>query len=211
MSDPQHTSHPRGTGENSTDTGSTDVGSAAGEQSVGDRHPGTEPFADPGEEPIVVGVTPGQCQQVVTEAARLAERIGATLICAYVEPLQRGVFEGAGGTMLAVPVDAEAVPDPTPFPETLQQRLLELTAPYAVECTFSRPVGEISIALGELAEDSGAHAIVVGTRRPGFRAGIAEFFAGSVAAHLTHRQPRPVLVIPVSPAEAHESLPWDEE
>jgi nucleotide-binding universal stress UspA family protein len=133
----------------------------------------------------------------------------ATLICAYVEPLQRGVFDGAGGTMLAVPVDTEEVPDPEPFPENLKQRVLEVVKPYAVECEFSRPVGEISIALGDLGESTGAHTIVVGTRKPGVRAGIAEFFAGSVAAHLTHRQPRPVLVVPVSPAAADESLPWD--
>lgn len=173
--------------------------------------PTSIPVPDSGPEPIVVGVTPGQCEEVVTEAARLAERMDATLICAYVEPLQRGVFEGAGGTMLAVPVDTETAPEPTPFPEALQERVLELANPYAIECTFARPVGEISIALGELGEATGAHTIVVGTRRPGVRAGIAEFFAGSVGAHLTHRQPRPVLVVPVSPAASHEELPWDEE
>lgn len=192
-----------------------DASSDAPEDERADAVPSVEassaPAPDAGPEPIVVGVTPGQCEEVVTEAARLAERMNATLICAYVEPLQRGVFEGAGGTMLAVPVDTETAPEPTPFPEALKERVLELAQPYAIECAFARPVGEISIALGELGENSGAHTIVVGTRRPGVRAGIAEFFAGSVAAHLTHRQPRPVLVVPVSPAATHEELPWDEE
>lgn len=207
MSEPQHT-------ENVPDavTGSGSNAQTDGQPTVGvSQQPAATPSSDPGKEPIIVGVTPGQCEEVVTEAAKLAQRLQSTLICAYVEPLQRGVFEGAGGTMLAVPVDAEAVPEPTPFPATLKQRLMELAEPYAVECAFSRPVGEISIALGELGESTGAHAIVVGTRRPGVRAGIAEFFAGSVAAHLTHRQPRPVVVVPVSPADAHEALPWDEE
>jgi nucleotide-binding universal stress UspA family protein len=52
--------------------------------------------------------------------------------------------------------------------------------------------------------------IVVGTRHPGVRAGAREFFGGSVAVHLAHRQHRPVLVIPLAPTPHGTKLPWEE-
>jgi nucleotide-binding universal stress UspA family protein len=39
--------------------------------------------------------------------------------------------------------------------------------------------------------------IIVGSRRGGLRSTMHEFFGGSVAAHLAHRQPRPVVVVPL--------------
>jgi hypothetical protein len=36
-----------------------------------------------------------------------------------------------------------------------------------------------------------------------------EFFAGSVAVHLAHRQTRPVVVIPTSPVPQGAALPWE--
>jgi len=35
-----------------------------------------------------------------------------------------------------------------------------------------------------------------------------EFLNGSIAAHLAHRQRRPVVVIPLSPVREGEALPW---
>jgi nucleotide-binding universal stress UspA family protein len=69
--------------------------------------------------------------------------------------------------------------------------------------------GDTAQSLGELAERLDARAIVVGTRRPGFRAGLEKFFTGSVAVRLAHRQKRPVIVIPVEPHA--ESAPWEFE
>jgi nucleotide-binding universal stress UspA family protein len=39
--------------------------------------------------------------------------------------------------------------------------------------------------------------IIVGSRRGGLRSTMHDFFGGSVAAHLAHRQPRPVVVVPL--------------
>ena len=51
--------------------------------------------------------------------------------------------------------------------------------------------------------------IIVGSRRGGLRVSMHEFFGGSVAAHLAHRQSRPVVVIPLSPVPAGGRLPWE--
>jgi nucleotide-binding universal stress UspA family protein len=159
---------------------------------------------------ILVGVTPAQPDLVVRHAAKLSCKLGARLICAYVDTGQMTMFEGADGTLMSMPLDPDIVEEPSPFPDSLMTRLSEAAQPYGVVPEFRRPLGEPAIALAELAEQEQAYMIVVGTRRPGIRAGIAEFFGGSVAAHLSHRQPRPVIVVPLSPARPDEALPWDD-
>ena len=52
--------------------------------------------------------------------------------------------------------------------------------------------------------------IVVGSRRRGMRSGLKEFFGGSVAAQLAHRQHRPVVVVPVDPVAPGAPLPWED-
>ncbi|MBO0810506.1 MAG: universal stress protein [Microlunatus sp.] len=158
---------------------------------------------------IVVGVTPGQPDIVIRHAAKLARKLSGRIICAYVDTGQMSMFEGADGTLMAMPLDPDIVEEPTPFPDTLKDKLNEVCTEKQVQVEFRRPLGEPAIALAELAEHEQAYMIMVGTRRPGIRAGIAEFFGGSVAAHLSHRQPRPVIVIPLTPTE-HGELPWDE-
>lgn len=162
-----------------------------------------------GRPTIVVGVTPGQPDIVIKHAAKLACKIGGRLVCAFVDTGQLSMFEGADGTLMSMPLDPDIVDEPTPFPEELQQKLQQTCDAKQVPVDFRRPMGEPAIALAELAETEQAYMIVVGTRRPGFRASLAEFFSGSVAAHLTHRQPRPVIVIPLTPTASGE-LPWDE-
>ena len=162
-----------------------------------------------GQPTIVVGVHPTQPDLVIRHAAKLSKKIGARLLITCVDTGHMTMFEGADGTLMSMPLDAD-VEEPTPFPEELQDHLTELTEPFGIDVEFRRPLGEPSIAIAELAESEHAYMIVVGTRRPGFKAGLAEFFGGSVAAHLTHRQPRPVIVIPLAPSPAIEDLPWDE-
>ena len=65
-------------------------------------------------------------------------------------------------------------------------------------------------ALARLADICGVEMIVVGSRRRGVRSGLKEFFAGSVAAQLAHRQHRPVVVVPVHPVAAGTPLPWED-
>ncbi|WP_284328799.1 hypothetical protein [Demequina litorisediminis] len=51
---------------------------------------------------------------------------------------------------------------------------------------------------------------MVGTREPGLRGTLHEFFSGSVAAQLSHRQHRPVLVVPLAPVGPEGELPWED-
>jgi hypothetical protein len=53
--------------------------------------------------------------------------------------------------------------------------------------------------------------IVVGSREAGLRGSVREFFAGSVALHLSHRQARPVVVVPLAPVSRAQALPWEDE
>jgi nucleotide-binding universal stress UspA family protein len=62
------------------------------------------------------------------------------------------------------------------------------------------------MAMKHLADQVDARLLVVGTRKRGIGESIREFFTGSVAARLAHRQQRPILVIPLG-----EPVPDDEE
>ena len=65
-----------------------------------------------------------------------------------------------------------------------------------VSWSFLQLAGDPALAIKELAEKIDASLIVVGTRDRGIGESIREFFTGSVAARLAHRQRRPVLVVP---------------
>lgn len=52
---------------------------------------------------------------------------------------------------------------------------------------------------------------MVGTRSRGLGESIREFFTGSVAARLSHRQSRPILVVPLEePIADDKKDPWAE-
>ena len=79
-----------------------------------------------------------------------------------------------------------------------------------VPVEFRELAGGIGHAMARLAEVLDAEMIVVGSRRGGgMRTSMHEFFGGSVAVHLAHRQPRPLVVIPLSP-KPQGRLPWDQ-
>lgn len=186
---------------------------------------------------LVVGVVRHQPDAVVREAARFAARLGAGLVCATVDVGRYIVQEHADGTITSAPVDpdlpelGEAVFDPE-----IEARLRELlgspddeteaddtdddttsahsaadrTAPH-VSWSTRALAGDPAHALARLADALDADAIVVGTRDTGIRAGIQEFFSGSVAVHLAHRQHRPVIVIPLTPVDGEGALPWEDQ
>lgn len=79
-----------------------------------------------------------------------------------------------------------------------------------MQVTFRSLAGDVGAALARLAEVLGAEMIVVGSRAGGVRASMHDFFRGSVAAHLTHRQSRPVVVVPVNPTPVGTAAPWEE-
>jgi nucleotide-binding universal stress UspA family protein len=63
----------------------------------------------------------------------------------------------------------------------------------------------------QLRRHSGVEARLVGTRRRGIGESIREFFTGSVAARLAHRQHRSVLVVPLQePVPDSQAEIWTE-
>lgn len=163
---------------------------------------GNWPDATP-EHVIVVGVDVEQQANVLPRAAALAAQMSAGLVCAWVDATQ--VIYGASidGTRLITPLD----PDQTAGTnEALAERIFAHVAeqlsgtdvPWRVEST----VGDIASGLTEIATDFDAELIVVGSRRPGFSGWMNEVIGGSIAGHLVHTQPRPVLVIPCT-KESH--------
>jgi nucleotide-binding universal stress UspA family protein len=147
---------------------------------------------------IVVGVTPQQPVAVLREAVRLARQFRAVLVCANVEAGSYVVAEHPDGSVESRPIDPDQ-PDwnAAVFDGGLARRIREVADQEGIRVEFRELAGDIAHALGRLAEVLDAEMIIVGSRRGGLRSTMHEFFGGSVAAHLAHRQPRPVVVVPL--------------
>lgn len=158
---------------------------------------------------VVVGVVPGQPIEVVTVAAQFAEHFAAELVCEYVDRSSYPVETRADGTVLAAPIDPDVGDEEAEtFDPELAQALSTALARHAVRWSTRALAGGVAPALAHLADDLDASMIVVGTRDAGLRASVQEFFAGSVAVHLAHRQHRPLVVVPLSPVTGDDALPW---
>ncbi|TFD07117.1 universal stress protein [Cryobacterium sp. TMT1-66-1] len=159
---------------------------------------------------VIVGVTPGQPDAVVLEAAAFADRFHAELVCATVEPGRYVVDEFADGSILSLPVDPDLLDlDDEGFPVALRAHLTTLLDGRSLTWSTRAVAGDPARALAHLADTLDAAMIVVGTRERGVRASVQEFFGGSVAVHLAHRQHRPVVVIPLAPVAFRDELPWE--
>lgn len=162
----------------------------------------------PARHRILVGVNHGQSEVVLQEACRFAQAFDAVLVCAHVDVGRYVVEERPDGTVVSRPLDPD-LPElsDTDFDPELAEHIRAAVAP--VEVGFRELAGDRAYALARLAEICDVDAIVVGSRRRGVRSGLKEFFGGSVAAQLAHRQHRPVIVVPVSPVPVEEPLPWE--
>lgn len=147
----------------------------------------------------MVGVTPQQPVAVLREAVRLARQFKAVLVCANVEAGSYVVAEHPDGSVESRPIDPDQ-PDwnAAVFNGGLAHRIRELADQEGVRVEFRELAGDIAHALGRLAEVLDAEMIIVGSRRGGLRSTMHDFFGGSVAAHLAHRQPRPVVIVPLT-------------
>jgi len=157
---------------------------------------------------ILVGVNHGQSDVVLQQAVRLARAFDAELVCAHVDVGRYVVEERPDGVVVSRPLDPD-LPElaETDFDPVLAQHVTELAAPVPV--TFRELAGDRAYALSRLADICDVELIVVGSRRRGVRSGLKEFFGGSVAAQLAHRQHRPVVVVPVAPLAPDAPLPWE--
>jgi nucleotide-binding universal stress UspA family protein len=149
--------------------------------------------------PVLMGVVPGQPLAVMHRAAELAHSLNVKLICAYVD-VTTYLAEEPDGRAGAAPIDPDGIDDDIEgISAGINERLREALAGSGVQWSFVTLAGDPARALGRLAESSDASTIVVGTRERGLGARLEELLVGSVAVHLTHRQHRPVLVVPLGP------------
>jgi nucleotide-binding universal stress UspA family protein len=160
---------------------------------------------------ILVGVTYGQADVVLRHAARFARTFDAALVCAHVDPGRYVVEELPDGTVASLPLDPD-LPElkDTDFDQGLVAQVRTAVADDSIELSFRELAGDVAYALTRLADILDVEVIIVGSRRGGVRAGLKQFLTGSVAAHLAHRQSRPVVIIPVAPVAEGKPLPWEE-
>ena len=155
---------------------------------------------------VVVGVQPGQAHDVVGVAAAVAERFSAPMVCVVVDPALLSAGVRADGSEIIEPIDPDtADSDPQQLPDEDMRVIRDLAAARSVDVDFVSRVGDPSHALAAVAEERDAVMIVVGSQAG--RRRIAELLTGSVAAHLTHQQHRPILVVPNDPVGATVLLP----
>ncbi|PPG51953.1 universal stress protein [Rathayibacter sp. AY1E9] len=163
--------------------------------------------------PVLVGIVDGQRPEVLRTAARVAADAGAALLLVsvsadpylvgeYVDPMTGGIPLGFVG---AAADRGEGPSLPPGLRETVEHELDGSTVQWSLRAAR----GEPALTLAEVAEEVDARMIVVGTRDAGVLASIAEFLSGSVAAHLAHRQHRPVLVVPRADRDPSRPAPWD--
>ena len=113
--------------------------------------------------------------------------------------------------MVSLPLDPE-LPElkDTDFDEGLVAQVRNAVADDSIDLSFRELAGDVAYALTRLADICDVELIIVGSRRGGVRAGLKQFLTGSVAAHLAHRQHRPVVVVPLAPVAEGKPLPWEE-
>ncbi|MBT1001136.1 universal stress protein [Paenarthrobacter sp. DKR-5] len=154
--------------------------------------------------PVLMGVVPGQPLAVAHRAADLAHSLGVDLVCAYVD-VTTYLREEPDGAGQARPIDPDGIDDDVEgIGAAIKGQLAAALAGSGVAWSFVTLAGDPARALGRLAETVDASVIVVGTRERGLGARLEELLTGSVAVHLTHRQLRPVLVVPLAPHTRHQ-------
>ncbi|MFH8251646.1 universal stress protein [Microbacterium sp. B2969] len=154
---------------------------------------------------VIVGLVPGEPVRVLKEAARYAKLLGAHLLVVNVDVTRFVTYEDPDGYVHSAPIDINVAGGEADLAVVKSEAAAVLDA-VGLAWSAKQLVGDPALAIKHLADDVDARLIVVGTRRRGIGESIREFFTGSVAARLAHRQHRPVLVVPLG-----EPVPDDEE
>ncbi len=144
---------------------------------------------------VIVGLIAGQNPRVVREAARFARMLSVPLVVATVDMGRylsfddpTGMMAGTNAELAQSAVQAEI--------EAIELETAQALSGAGVTWAMRTSTGDPAVAIGDLAKALCANLIVVGTRRPGLGETLREFFNGSVAARLTHRQSCSVLIVP---------------
>jgi nucleotide-binding universal stress UspA family protein len=154
---------------------------------------------------VIVGVVPDLSPRVVKEGARYASLFGAPLVVVHVDVTRFVTYEDPDGYVHSAPIDMNIAASEGDLAIVQSQTAAALEG-RQVDWSVRQLVGDPALAMKHLAEQVDARLIVVGTRKRGFGESVREFFTGSVAARLAHRQHRPILVIPLG-----EPVPDDQE
>jgi nucleotide-binding universal stress UspA family protein len=160
---------------------------------------------------IVVGVLPDQPVWVVQVAGEFARTFRARLVCVSVDATRYVLQDLPDGTLISAPIDPESGDDEPVFPPERLAEIEALLGPMGVPWSMRELVGEAATSLMTVADEENALMIVVGTRQNGFAGAVRRFFGGSVAVRLSHRQYRPIVVVPIAPVEDTGRLPWEAE
>lgn len=156
---------------------------------------------------IIVGVTSSTPPFVLDTALRYARAFDAEIVAAYVDQ-SRYVTTAADGTNVSMPIDPDLADDDERVIPPEVDALTHARWGADVRWSIRLLAGDAATALASLADQVDAVMIVVGTRRPTMQGTLAEFFNGSVAVRLAHRQHRPIVVVPVAPV-TDGPLPWE--
>lgn len=154
---------------------------------------------------VIVGVVPDQSTRVLAEGARYAKLLGVPLVVVHVDVTRFVTYEDPDGYVHSAPIDLNIAAGEGEL-EKVKAAASAFLASHDVSWSVQQLVGDPAMAIKHLAEQIDAKLIVIGTRKRGLGESIREFFTGSVAARLAHRQHRPLLVVPLG-----EPVPDDEE
>ncbi|UWF77689.1 MULTISPECIES: universal stress protein [Microbacterium] len=154
---------------------------------------------------VIVGVQPGQPEHVLDEAVRYARLLGAPLVVVHVDVTRFVTYEDPDGYVHSAPIDLNIEAGVAEF-EEVQKAAEAKLRDSGLTWTARQLVGDPALAIKQLANKLDAQLIVIGTRKRGIGESIREFFTGSVAARLAHRQHRSILVVP-----QHDLVPDDQK
>jgi nucleotide-binding universal stress UspA family protein len=154
---------------------------------------------------VIVGVVPGEPTRVVKEAARYAKVLDAPLVVVHVDVTRFVTYEDPDGYVHSAPIDMNMGGGEADL-TAVKSEVAAILDGAGLSWSARQLVGDPALAIKHLAETIDARLLVVGTRKRGIGESIREFFTGSVAARLAHRQHRPILVVPLG-----EPVPDDEE
>ncbi|MGW8482296.1 universal stress protein [Microbacterium sp. NPDC055903] len=145
---------------------------------------------------VIVGMQPDQSPRVLQEAIRYATLLGAPLVVVHVDVTRFVTYEDPDGYVHSSPIDMNVDAGAAEFEKVQADASAALEAT-GLTWTARQLVGDPALAIKQLAGKLDAQLIVIGTRKRGIGESIREFFTGSVAARLAHRQHRSILVVPL--------------
>lgn len=161
--------------------------------------------------PLVVGVVPDQPPLVALTAASLARATGAcALYFAFVDRSRYPVEEHPDGTVRHAPVDPDLADENawTDHAQRLTAQIATVMVDQEVPWHFRYLAGRVDRSLTHLARAVDAAAYVIGTHTTHHRH-VPEFLHHSVGVQLSHRQHRPVLVVPLAVVDWKGRAPWE--